>query len=128
MSNPIINTARHAAYIAGQGARLMWYTGHYALGRRAMGPLTSPGEAPYAGEFPDLDRTRLRDAFRELFRADWKNIESGVYKMPRELRRPPSPGKLWSQSRDYLRDTAKVARRKAENWHSEVLTDAAREQ
>ena len=127
MTNPIFRSAQRAAYLAGQGARLAWFTGHYAIGRRAMGPLNNPGEAPFAGEFTDLDRIRLRDSFRDLFKADWRNIADGVYKMPLELRRAPSPFRLWQQSRDYLRDTEKVARRKAENTHSEVLTDATRE-
>ena len=125
--NFLLNGARRAAYVAGQGARVLWYTGHYAVGRRAMGPLTAPGEAPYADEFSGLDRTRLKNAFRELFKADWDNIKKGIYKMPKELRTPPSPIKLWRQSRDYLRDTDKVARRKAARAHSEVLTAAVRE-
>ena len=123
----ITNNAKRAAYGAAQAARVLWYTGHYAAGRRLMGPLTEPGAAPYAEEFGPLDRQRLKDSFRTLFRDDWKNIESGKYKMPLELRRAPSPAKLIKQSRDYLRDAKKVARRKAERAHSEVLSDATRE-
>jgi ubiquinone/menaquinone biosynthesis C-methylase UbiE len=62
-----------------------------------------------------------------LFRADWKNIEAGEYRMPVELRRPPSLRKLAALSRDYLADTEKVARRKHANGHSEVLRDDTRE-
>ena len=126
MTSRFPNPAKRLHYAAGQAARVLWYTGHYAYGRRVMGPLTEPGEAPYAEEFEPLDRTRLKDSFRELFRDDWKNIQNGVYKMPRELRTPPSPVKLWRQSRDYLRDAAKVARRKAGRQHSEVMTEKAR--
>ena len=121
------NGARRAAYGAAQAARVLWYTGHYAAGRRLMGPLTAPGDAPYAEEFGPLDRDRLKESFRALFRNDWKNIESGRYRLPPEMRALPSPGKLFKQSRDYLRDAEKVARRKAARGHSEVLTDAARE-
>ncbi len=124
---PFTSIARRAVYTAGQAARILWYTGHYAYGRRKMGPLTEPGEAPYAEEFGPLDRQRLKDAFREAFRKDWKNIETGVYKMPAELTRAPSVGRLWKESRDYLRDADKVARRKHARAHSEVLSDAARE-
>ncbi len=88
-----------------------------------MGPLTRPGEAPHADEFAPLDRERLKQSFRELFRADWRHIEAGEYKLPLELRRPPSLMKLARLSRDYLRDTEKVARRKFANGHSEVLRD-----
>ena len=118
--------ARRAAYGAAQAARIIWYTGHYAAGRRLMGPLTDPGEAPYADEFAPLDRARLGEAFRELFRADWRNIEAGVYRMPADLARLPSPARLIARSRDYFRDAEKVARRKHAHGHSEVLTEAAR--
>ena len=51
---------KRAVYGAAQAARVLWYTGHYAAGRRLMGPLTEPGEAPYAEEFSPLDRHRLK--------------------------------------------------------------------
>lgn len=115
--------AQRAVYSASQLARIAWYTGHYLAGRRKMGPLTRPGEAPYAEEFAPLDRDRLKQVFRQLFRDDWRNIKTGEYKMPLEMRRPPSIPKLARLSRDYLRDTEKVARRKYANAHSEVLRD-----
>ncbi len=127
LSTVIANGAKRAAYGAAQAARVLWYTGHYAYGRRKMGPLTEPGAAPYAEEFGSLDRQRLKDSFRELFRRDWKNIEAGLYKLPVDLRQPPSFAKLWKQSRDYLRDADKVARRKASRGHSEVYSMADKE-
>ena len=123
----IANGARRAVYRAGQAARILWYTGHYAAGRRTMGPLTDPGEAPYAEEFAPLDRERLKNSFRDVFRQDWKNISAGVYKMPLELKRPPSPARLIKTSRDYLRDSAKVARRKASRSHSEVFAERVKD-
>ena len=127
LNSMLANGAKRAAYSLGQAARVLWYTGHYAYGRRLMGPLTDPGEAPYAEEFGPLDRERLKASFRELFQRDWVNIRDGVYKMPPELRRPPSIAKLWRESRDYLIDARKVARRKAGRIHSEILTDAHRD-
>jgi ubiquinone/menaquinone biosynthesis C-methylase UbiE len=115
--------AKRARYAAAQSARIAWFTGHYLAGRRKMGPISAPGAAPQADEFPALDRKRLRQAFQELFRADWRNIESGVYKMPLEIRRPTPPAELARMSRDYLLDTEKVARRKAAHGHSEVLSE-----
>ena len=123
----ISNGAKRAVYSASQAARVFWFAAHYAAGRRMMGPLTEPGDAPYAEEFGPLDRERLKTSFRDLFRKDWKNIEEGVYKLPYDLRRAPSPGRLWRQSRDYLNDAGKVARRKHARAHSEVLSDKARE-
>lgn len=127
LNTAISNGARRAVYAAGQVARILWYTGHYAYGRRKMGPLTEPGEAPYAEASAPLDRERLKTAFRDAFRKDWKHIEAGDYKMPAELMRAPSVGKLWKESRDYLRDAEKVARRKHARGHSEVMSEALRE-
>lgn len=119
--------AARAAYSASQLSRILWYTGHYAYGRRVMGPLTEPGDVPYAERSGPLDKKRMQAAFRELFEADWANIEQGIYKMPHELRGVPSPIRMFRKSRDYLRDAAKVARRKHEGAHSEVLTLKARD-
>ncbi|WDI30209.1 class I SAM-dependent methyltransferase [Hyphococcus flavus] len=127
LSTVIANGAKRGAYGATQAARILWFTGHYAYGRRKMGPLTEPGAAPYAEEFAPLDRERLKNAFRELFQRDWKNIETGQYKMPVDLRQRPSFAKLWKQSRDYLSDADKVARRKAAKGHSEVYSLAYKE-
>ncbi len=120
-------TAKRAFYGASQAARVLWFTGHYIAGRRLMGPLTEPGDPPYAEKSAPLDRARMGAAFRELFEADWRNVRDGVYKMPIDMRRAPSPSSLWRRSRDYLRDSAQVARRKTRGGHSEVLSDAARE-
>lgn len=117
------NGLKRAAYSASQIARVAWFTGHYIAGRRVMGPLTEPGEAPYAEEFSALDRVRLKESFREVFRMDWRNIERGEYRLPLDARRPPPIGKLLRASRDYLRDAAKVARRKHARGHSEVLRE-----
>ncbi len=116
--------AQRAWYAGSQLARIAWYTGHYVAGRRKMGPVSRPGEAPPAEEFKGLDRARLRASFRALFRDDWRNIEAGEYKMPLELRRPPSIVKLARQSRDYFEDAARVARRRRDNGHSEVMREA----
>jgi len=115
--------AKRAVYSASQIARIAWYSAHYFAGRRRMGPITPPGETPAADESGPLDRARLREVFRDLFRADWRNIKAGVYRMPLEARRPPSIPKLARLSRDYLIDTDKVARRKYANAHSEILRD-----
>ncbi|MEX0644314.1 MAG: class I SAM-dependent methyltransferase [Parvularculaceae bacterium] len=119
------NGVKRAAYSAAQIARVAWFTGHYIAGRRVMGPLTEPGEAPYAEEFAPLDRARLKDAFRDVFRMDWRNIERGEYRLPLDARRPPSLARLLRLSRDYLRDAATVARRKHARGHSEVMREEA---
>lgn len=117
---PIASGVKRAAYSAAQIARIAWYTGHYFAGRRKIGPVARPGEAPVADEFAPLDRQRLKASFRDLFRSDWKNIERGEYRMPLEVTRTPSVLQLAKLSRDYLLDTERVARRKHANAHSEV--------
>jgi ubiquinone/menaquinone biosynthesis C-methylase UbiE len=112
---------KRVLYGATQALRVAWYTGHYVAGRRKMGPLTLPGEAPYAERSSGLDRERLKESFRELFRADWRNIAAGEYKLPVESKRLASPLKLARLSRDYLKDAGRVARRRVFNGHSEVL-------
>ena len=123
---PIARGAARAAYSAAQLARIAWFTGHYMVGRRKMGPLTNPGDAPYAEQSEPLDRERLKASFREVFDKEWAAIAAGQYRMPYELRRAPSLPKLLQTSRDYLRDAEAVARRKAENRHAEVLDETAR--
>ncbi|MCB2112732.1 MAG: class I SAM-dependent methyltransferase [Parvularculaceae bacterium] len=115
--------AKRAVYSASQIARIAWFSAHYFAGRRRMGPITRPGETPAADESGPLDRDRLKQSFRELFRADWRDIKSGEYKLPLEARRAPSISRLMKRSRDYLIDTEKVARRKYANAHSEILRD-----
>ncbi len=122
LNTVIAKGAKRAVYSAGQTARVLWHTAHYAAGRWSMAPLTNPGDAPYADEFGPLDRKRLTAAFREAFQHDWNNIDAGRYKMPLELKRFPSPGRLWKVSRDYLRDAEKMARRRVMRGHSEVFS------
>ena len=118
----VMDGARRVAYGAAQAARIAWFTSHYALGRRLMGPLTAPGDAPYADEFEPLDQERLRCSFSHLFKREWQFIKDGVYKMPLEVRSRPRPLQAIRKSRDYLRDTRKVARRRAHSQNAEVNT------
>ncbi len=121
------NGLKRLTYSGSQMARIAWYTGHYAIGRRRMGPLTNPGEAPYADWSLPLDRKRLRESFSELFRKDWHHIKNGVYKLPPEVGKIPNVGALMKRSRDYFRDAEKVAHRKAYDINAEVLRDDNRD-
>lgn len=127
VATTLSNMAKRTVYSTSQLARVMWYTGHYAIGRRQMGPLTEPGEAPYADHSQPLDRVRLQKSFHELFAMDWENIKRGAYKLPKELRKPPSLSALIRESRDYLKDSEKVAHRKHRRGHSEVLREDLRD-
>lgn len=115
--------AKRAAYGASQLARIAWYTGHYAAGRGRMGPARDDGRPVTSAS----DRRVLREAFVDLFKADWENIAAGEYKMPSDVFRPPRFDELWRLSRDYFRDTEDVARRKSEHGHSEVYDPALKD-
>ncbi|MEO1015022.1 MAG: class I SAM-dependent methyltransferase [Pseudomonadota bacterium] len=112
-------------YGAGQLARTAWHTGHYLAGKRIVGAIDEPGRAPPKSAFGPVDRGRLRRSYFELMAADWRNVRNGVYRLPPELRRAPSPRRLFAASRDYVADTAKVARRKSSRGGVEARGHAA---
>ncbi|MEE9328918.1 MAG: class I SAM-dependent methyltransferase [Parvularculaceae bacterium] len=122
MANFITTGAKRAAYSTAQAARIGWYSMHYIAGRHLVGPLTKPGEAPYASKSGSADLGVLRKSYHELFRREWQHIKNGAYKLPYELRRLPNPINLFKTSRAYLADTKTVARRGyAEKGHAQVL-------
>ena len=116
--------AKGAAYGVSQLARIAWFTGHYAAGRRRMGPI---GRSRRRGEFASLDRRELRKAFIDLFIADWRSIADGVYRLPADAVRPPGLSDLIRQSRDYFQDTEEVSRRQAARRGREVFDEALAE-
>ncbi len=105
------NGLRRVAYSTAQSARIGWYTLHYVAGRHIVGPLTPPGHPPKPMRSPAPDFNELRTAFRSLFQREWKDIETGVYKMPRDLRRAPNPLRAVRSARDYLAEARAVSRR-----------------
>ena len=75
-------------YAAAQGARVAWYSAHYALLRQmTRGPEKAKAAAePLARpKAPPPDRGKVQAAFRALFDADRANIEAGLYPAPRDL-------------------------------------------
>lgn len=115
----ISTTLGRAHYAAVQTARIAWYTGHYLAGRTFFGAIGAAGRV--------ADRGHLGRRFREVFEAEQRSIETGEYRLPRSLTGPPPLGALLSSSTDYLRDARRIARRRKQGGHSEVLTEAARE-
>ena len=93
-------------YGAAQAARVAWFAGHYAAGRRLLKPMPKP-------DFevgPSPDRATLVRAMVELFRRDWANIAAGIYAAP-----DAGPGDLRRLARislDYFRDLPNVDRRR----------------
>jgi len=111
-------------YGAAQGARVAWFMGHYLALRRMHGPLTPPGEAPAAIKGARPGWQGLVAAMRELFERDWKNIESGIYRLPADL--PADPAAAVERSMAFFRDARAVDERRLARRHSEVLTPALR--
>lgn len=124
MATTIGGALQRAHYGAAQTARIAWYTAHYVLGRRVL-RAGSENAGPRT-RLTAAERRRLAETFRGVFRDEWASIERGEYKLPAELRRPPSIGAALAASRDYMRDAREVAQRKARHGHSEVLDDQAR--
>ncbi|MDX2233972.1 MAG: class I SAM-dependent methyltransferase, partial [Hyphomonadaceae bacterium] len=77
--------ADRARYTIEQGARVAWYSAHYLAARRIAQPFDRPGEPRFRPQAPAGDRTRIRNAFLDLFAQDRANIEAGLYPAPREF-------------------------------------------
>ena len=94
------------AYGASQAARVAWFAGHYAAGRRVLKPLPKPARP--IGPVPD--RRTLAAAMLDLFRSDWANIAAGLYDAPAAA--PGNPLRALARSRAYFRDLPAVDRRR----------------
>lgn len=111
MGNGIAGAARSAAYAASSAAKVGWYGAHYLAGRRLYGPLTPPGEAPKPMRSDPPDLAELRRRFTALFEAERRDVAAGVYKLPRDLRRPPNLARLLREGAAYLREAKAVGQR-----------------
>jgi len=121
---PVETAALRAGYAVTQTARATWYAAHYAALRRIAEPQRRTEPASDTGRLEDGALIR---ALIELYRADWRNIEAGVYPPPHDMApRPGALSRLLGRSRRFFRDAPVTARRKAEHGHSEVLTEARR--
>jgi len=95
-------------WAAGQLARVAWFAGHYAAGRRVLKPLPKPDFA--VGPVPD-QRAFLAD-LRALFEIEWTDIAAGRVPAPR--RELPDLRAALTASLRYFRDLPAVdARRHA---------------
>ena len=111
MTNPARKLLRRAAYGAASTAKVGWYAGHYAAGRRIVGPMTRPGEAPRPLASSPPDMGEISASFRSLFLREAADVAEGVYRLPKDARRPPSLRALLSDSRRYFAEARAVARR-----------------
>jgi len=103
------STLDRLSYAARQTARVAWYAGHYAAGRRLLKPLPKP-EGPIG---PTPSRAELTADMRALFAREWQDIADGLFPAPRPLATEPT--ELLRRSLLYFRDLPNVdARRHGE--------------
>ena len=94
------------SYAARQTARVAWYAGHYAAGRRLLKPMPKPGFA--IGPTPS--RQEMTADMRALFTREWNDIEAGLFRAPRTL--GPEPAEFLRRSLLYFRDLPQVDARR----------------
>lgn len=77
----MVSTLDRLTYAARQAARVAWYAGHYAAGRRLLKPMPKPDFA--IGPTPT--RAELTADMRALFEREWRDIETGLFPAPHML-------------------------------------------
>lgn len=93
------------SYAARQAARVAWYAGHYAAGRRLLKPMPKPDFA--IGPTPS--RAEMTADMRALFEREWQDIEAGLFPEPTLT---PDPGEFLRRSLLYFHDLPKVDARR----------------
>ena len=94
------------SYTARQAARVAWYAGHYAAGRRLLKPMPKPDFT--VGPTPT--RAEMTADMRALFAREWQDISAGLFPAPRPLSR--DPGDFLRRSSLYFRDLPQVDARR----------------
>jgi ubiquinone/menaquinone biosynthesis C-methylase UbiE len=100
------STFDRLSYAARQTARVAWYAGHYAAGRRLLKPVSKP-DYPIG---PTPDRKEMTAAMREVFAREWRDIADGLFPAPRSL--APEPAEFLRRSFLYFRDLPQVDARR----------------
>src|SRR5260370_8895580 len=83
-------------YAARQTARVAWYAGHYAAGRRLLKPMPKPDFA--IGPTPT--RAEMTADMRAVFEPEWRHVEAGLFTPPRTPR--PDPAQVLPRSLLYF--------------------------
>jgi ubiquinone/menaquinone biosynthesis C-methylase UbiE len=106
----MVSTLDRLSYAARQAARVAWYAGHYAAGRRILKPMPKP-DYPIG---PTPDRKEMTADMRALFEREWRDIANGLFPVPRPLARdfPGGPAEFLRRSFLYFRDLPQVDARR----------------
>lgn len=115
----MVSALDRLSYAARQTARVAWYAGHYAAGRRLLKPLPKP-DFPVG---PTPTRGALTADLRGLFDREWQDIEAGLFAAPRFL--GPDPAEFLRRSALYFRDLPKVDARRHGRVNDEPDRDDA---
>ena len=105
------------AFHAAQRLRRSWYRGHWLAAAaldRGRRQATDGRSGP--------DRRTLDQDLDRLMAADWAAVEAGHYLPPADL--PVRPVRAMTDSRAFLRDLPRVARRRRDRGHREAATEA----
>ena len=102
----MVSTLDRLTYAARQTARVAWYAGHYAAGRRLLKPMPKP-DFPIG---PTPSRAEMTADMRALFEREWQDIEAGLFPAPRA--RGPEPAEFLRRSLLYFRDLPQVDARR----------------
>ena len=102
----MVSALDRLTYAARQTARVAWYAGHYAAGRRLLKPMPKPGFE--IGPTPT--RAEMTADMRALFEREWADIAAGLFPAPRAL--GPEPAEFLRRSLLYFRDLPQVDARR----------------
>jgi ubiquinone/menaquinone biosynthesis C-methylase UbiE len=102
----MVSALDRLSYAARQAARVAWYAGHYAAGRRLLKPMPKPDFA--IGPTPS--RAEMTNDMRSVFEREWRDIEAGLFAPPRAL--APDPAEFLRRSLLYFRDLPQVDARR----------------
>jgi ubiquinone/menaquinone biosynthesis C-methylase UbiE len=102
----MVSALDRLSYAARQTARVAWYAGHYAAGRRLLKPMPKP-DFPVG---PTPSRAEMTADMRAVFTREWQDIEAGLFSAPRVL--GPEPAEFLRRSLAYFRDLPQVDARR----------------
>lgn len=97
----------HLQYQIAQGLRVAWFGAHYRFG---AGLQRAAGNGSAVTGIPGPPVKTLRNAMKNLFAEDWRNIAEGVYAMPHDV--VSSPAVALRRSRAFFKDVPRVAARR----------------
>ena len=106
MTGSMASALDRLTYAARQTARVAWYAGHYAAGRRLLKPMPKP--AFDVGPTPS--REAMTADMRALFEREWQDVVKGLFPPPRPL--SIDPGEFLRRSVLYFRDLPQVDARR----------------